>query len=175
MTLNGTPYSPAPGCSFCGKGQEEVTHLVQGPSAQICNECVTSCVSLMYDVDNVDGIDDRDQYRYQWRVTYTDGTVYNQLGESGEVSIGKLDFTKVKQIDLKPTRPDLPPISLRVDPSQGEKAIKFWQKHLDANTGQLKEIREVLGVQKNVDGKAVKFFVLFGVRGDVIISCKDNV
>ena len=28
-------------CSFCGKSQAEVERLIAGPSAFICNECVT--------------------------------------------------------------------------------------------------------------------------------------
>lgn len=30
-------------CSFCGKGAYEVTRLIAGPTAFICNECVDLC------------------------------------------------------------------------------------------------------------------------------------
>jgi hypothetical protein len=30
-------------CSFCGKGQNEVTKLIAGPTVFICNECIAIC------------------------------------------------------------------------------------------------------------------------------------
>jgi ATP-dependent Clp protease ATP-binding subunit ClpX len=36
-------------CSFCGKGQHEVTKLIAGPSTFICNECVDLCVNIISD------------------------------------------------------------------------------------------------------------------------------
>lgn len=34
-------------CSFCGKNQKEITMLIAGPVAFICDECVESCVTLL--------------------------------------------------------------------------------------------------------------------------------
>jgi ATP-dependent Clp protease ATP-binding subunit ClpX len=34
-------------CSFCGKPQEEIGHLIAGPSVFICDECVSHCASLL--------------------------------------------------------------------------------------------------------------------------------
>jgi len=34
-------------CSFCGKSQEEVKHLVAGPGVFICNECIDLCNQIM--------------------------------------------------------------------------------------------------------------------------------
>jgi len=35
-------------CSFCGKGQEEVAHLIAGPQGvYICNECVALCNHIL--------------------------------------------------------------------------------------------------------------------------------
>lgn len=35
-------------CSFCGKGREEVEHLIAGRGAvYICNECVALCNALL--------------------------------------------------------------------------------------------------------------------------------
>ncbi|MCD7947400.1 MAG: ATP-dependent Clp protease ATP-binding subunit ClpX [Oscillospiraceae bacterium] len=36
-------------CSFCGKHQEQVSRIIAGPGAYICNECVTLCVSILDD------------------------------------------------------------------------------------------------------------------------------
>ncbi len=36
-------------CSFCGKGQEEVRKLIAGPSAYICDECITLCNDIIAD------------------------------------------------------------------------------------------------------------------------------
>ncbi len=34
-------------CSFCGRGQEEVTKLISGPSVYICNECIKLCNDIL--------------------------------------------------------------------------------------------------------------------------------
>ena len=34
-------------CSFCGKTEDQVKRLIEGPSAYICNECVELCVDLI--------------------------------------------------------------------------------------------------------------------------------
>ncbi len=36
-------------CSFCGKTEEQVKKLIEGPNAYICNECVDLCVELFSD------------------------------------------------------------------------------------------------------------------------------
>jgi len=41
-------------CSFCGRGQDEVSRLVSGPSVYICSECVKLCNDIL------DGESDRD-------------------------------------------------------------------------------------------------------------------
>ena len=33
-------------CSFCGKSEDQVKRLIEGPTAYICNECVSLCVEL---------------------------------------------------------------------------------------------------------------------------------
>ncbi|RPJ42427.1 MAG: ATP-dependent Clp protease ATP-binding subunit ClpX [Candidatus Latescibacterota bacterium] len=34
-------------CSFCGRGQEEVSKLISGPSVYICNECIKLCNDIL--------------------------------------------------------------------------------------------------------------------------------
>ncbi len=34
-------------CSFCGKGEKQVSHLVAGNEGYICNECIVNCVEMM--------------------------------------------------------------------------------------------------------------------------------
>ena len=36
-------------CSFCGKTEDQVKRLIEGPSAYICNECIELCVELIHD------------------------------------------------------------------------------------------------------------------------------
>ena len=36
-------------CSFCGKTQDEVTRLVEGPGVYICDGCISYCNSLLFD------------------------------------------------------------------------------------------------------------------------------
>jgi len=42
------------GCSFCGKSQHEV-HVIAGPAAAICEECVLLCVNIL--LERPDGKD----------------------------------------------------------------------------------------------------------------------
>lgn len=41
--------SPCYSCSFCGKSEAEVRHIVLGPRAYICDECVAFCVEELRD------------------------------------------------------------------------------------------------------------------------------
>lgn len=34
-------------CSFCGRTQDQVSMLIQGPDAFICDECIENCVSIL--------------------------------------------------------------------------------------------------------------------------------
>ena len=36
-------------CSFCGKTQDEVTRLVEGPGVYICDNCIDFCSSLLFE------------------------------------------------------------------------------------------------------------------------------
>ncbi|MBP3706174.1 MAG: ATP-dependent Clp protease ATP-binding subunit ClpX [Clostridia bacterium] len=36
-------------CSFCGKTQDEVVRLVEGPGVYICDDCIRFCNSLLFD------------------------------------------------------------------------------------------------------------------------------
>lgn len=36
-------------CSFCGKSQDEVNRLVEGPGVYICDNCIEFCSSLLFD------------------------------------------------------------------------------------------------------------------------------
>ena len=39
-------------CSFCGKSQDEVTRLVEGPGVYICDTCIEFCSSLLFADEN---------------------------------------------------------------------------------------------------------------------------
>ena len=36
-------------CSFCGKSQDEVLRLVEGPGVYICDSCIEFCSSLLFE------------------------------------------------------------------------------------------------------------------------------
>ncbi len=42
-------------CSFCGKTQDEVTRLVEGPGVYICDNCIDFCSTLLYDDEKMVG------------------------------------------------------------------------------------------------------------------------
>ena len=40
-------------CSFCGKSQDEVPHMIAGPDdADICNECVMAAYDIVFDLQS---------------------------------------------------------------------------------------------------------------------------
>ena len=39
-------------CSFCGKTQDEVMRLVEGPGVYICDSCIDFCANLLFDDEN---------------------------------------------------------------------------------------------------------------------------
>lgn len=41
-------------CSFCGKKQEQVSRIIAGPGAYICNECIHLCLSILEDEDDAE-------------------------------------------------------------------------------------------------------------------------
>lgn len=48
-------------CSFCGKSEDQVNRLIEGPAAFICNECVDLCVEIFkddYETEPTESIDD---------------------------------------------------------------------------------------------------------------------
>ena len=45
------PTDPHRQCSFCSKQMQEVSKLIGGPVASICNECVELCVDILKDAD----------------------------------------------------------------------------------------------------------------------------
>ena len=45
-------------CSFCGKHQDQVSRILAGPGAYICNECVALCNSILDEGDAVDNYED---------------------------------------------------------------------------------------------------------------------
>ena len=42
-------------CSFCGKTQDEVVRLVEGPGVYICDNCISFCNSLLFEDENQKG------------------------------------------------------------------------------------------------------------------------
>ena len=43
-------------CSFCGKHEQQVRRMIQGPGVRICDECVRLCMSILNDgFDDLDG------------------------------------------------------------------------------------------------------------------------
>jgi hypothetical protein len=106
---------------------------------------------------------------YKWRATLDDGTVINQFDKSGEeVSSSHLDAQKVEKMELIPQTPGRQPITLLVDLLKGERFIRFWRKY---NTSDGRAwTKWVIGLQKTVEGKNVKFFVYLNHDGTINIS-----
>ena len=47
-------------CSFCGKHQDQVSRIIAGPGAYICNECVALCNSILDDGEYEDHLTEED-------------------------------------------------------------------------------------------------------------------
>jgi ATP-dependent Clp protease ATP-binding subunit ClpX len=48
------------GCSFCGKGQDEVQRLIAGPDVYICNECIALCDDILKNDNRKEDLDSSD-------------------------------------------------------------------------------------------------------------------
>ena len=51
-------------CSFCGKHENQVHRMIQGPGVRICDECVNLCMSILddgYEAGSTAGYDSPDQ------------------------------------------------------------------------------------------------------------------
>ena len=42
-------------CSFCGKHQDQVSRMIAGPGAYICNECIHLCMEILDDASQPEG------------------------------------------------------------------------------------------------------------------------
>jgi ATP-dependent protease Clp ATPase subunit len=42
-------------CSFCGKNEKDLKHLIAGPSVYICNNCVDLCVGIIRETAELEG------------------------------------------------------------------------------------------------------------------------
>jgi len=49
--MSAKDLGPVLRCSFCNKSNREV-RLIAGPTVYICNECVDTCLSIIYEGDN---------------------------------------------------------------------------------------------------------------------------
>ena len=62
-------------CSFCGKHENQVHRMIQGPGVRICDECVNLCMSILddgYESGPAAGYDTPDQLPTQEHgTTYT--------------------------------------------------------------------------------------------------------
>ena len=43
-------------CSFCGKHENQVHRMIQGPGVRICDECVQLCMSILDDGYMAEGV-----------------------------------------------------------------------------------------------------------------------
>ena len=34
-------------CSFCGRSEEQVERMIQGPGVRICDSCIRLCMSIL--------------------------------------------------------------------------------------------------------------------------------
>lgn len=73
---------------------------------------------------------------------------------------------------------NIPKAVLKVNLNEGERFIKFWRRFmgikLNIGTGVNNGACEVLGIQKTVGGKNVKFFVYLNDSGEILISTNDK-
>ena len=76
-------------CSFCGKSQETVGRMIQGPGAYICDECIQLCNSILK--NNADVSEDIDENFFQG---------LNELPKPQEIK-AKLDEYVIGQDEAK--------------------------------------------------------------------------
>jgi hypothetical protein len=160
---------PEARCVLCDRSD---VSLIPAKATFCCIGCIDELAEYLKKIRQK--ADPQTQYRYFWIAEYDDGTIIEQFEGGKEQSVARLDFQRVKRLRLLPQREGLPEFDLRVNTEINERGIKFWQKSASPGMGMV-DIREVLGIQKTVGGRNVKFFVLACADGRIIISSNDNV
>lgn len=79
-------------CSFCGKSQDEVTRLIEGPGIYICDGCISYCNSLLFD----------DETAYRAEKKFKDSEKMHELPTPMEIK-QKLDEYVIGQDEAKKT------------------------------------------------------------------------
>ena len=69
----GTAVSSVMHCSFCGLESHQVKRLISGPGVYICDQCVSTCVTILDDPNGSDTPPLRD------RAEYSDDQLLEQL------------------------------------------------------------------------------------------------
>ena len=82
-------------CSFCGRGQDEVTKLVSGPSVYICNECIRLCNDILEEeMTNVPALD-ADQFPKPHEIcSFLDQYVIGQVSAKRVLSVAVYNHYK---------------------------------------------------------------------------------
>ena len=166
-------------CSFCQEPLADRGAVISrvNPGVSICHLCVMDSAKALITYFGR-GDDEQLRYRYRWSAKYPDGETVSQfLPDGREQSVAAVDFKRAVEVALEPVLPGYAPARLFVRPQFGEKGFKFWQVTRSGWTGNLKDIREVLGLEIPVQGRGhfVKAFLLLSADGTVILSATDNV
>ncbi|MDP3736130.1 MAG: ClpX C4-type zinc finger protein [Hyphomonadaceae bacterium] len=123
-------------CSFCGKTKQQVRKLIAGPTAFICNECVSLCTDIV-----------------------DDGELAKLLDEDREAALDRLrqrstetltTYVELRQKELKLAREGLAEIEKRLSFADTEDAPAFGKRlgHLNSKTRD-----ELLVIRKNIEAR----------------------
>jgi hypothetical protein len=125
-------------CSFCGKDNNEVTHLIAGPSCFICNECISLCTEIIANheatkketpVSNV--FEDKPDARQSDDVNMPTSRFRKRYRALTEDEVAKHDAIKAKAEELESLIESLPPGRYRsLAITELEKCIMWAVKEL---------------------------------------------
>ncbi len=68
-------------CSFCGKSQDEVTRLIEGPGVYICDGCISYCNSLLFDDESAYRAEKKSKENEEHRELPTPAEIKQKLDE----------------------------------------------------------------------------------------------
>ncbi|MCP1674239.1 ATP-dependent Clp protease ATP-binding subunit ClpX [Natronocella acetinitrilica] len=87
-------------CNFCSKPKAEVRHLIAGPTAKICNECIDVCESIVRDAERQDRFDGAERLQTPREIHASlDGYVIGQEGAKRALAVAVCNHYKRLRIN----------------------------------------------------------------------------
>ena len=136
-------------CSFCGKHEQQVRRMIQGPGVRICDECVRLCMSILNDGYEDTGHSGLEDIPDKLPTPQEIKEVLDQYVESGDIEIVYEQFC---------------------DNWSPEIALQYAEDALTANND---DIQAILCANDNMANGAIQALTNKNLQGKVVVTGQD--